>query len=193
MSGRHAPWLALVVLSACASQPVVVDPLPDAIHRAQREGRVTIVAFVDVECEYSRALYRTLRQTLPGFPSAAVVPVFVPIRDRSVPTLRALVCAQQQGQDFTDPMMNESDRSPEQVRVLARRANLDLEALDRCAEDERSLQRLRSDVGMAQALGVRGLPTFFVGNEMFRGVPSQEEIQASLQRASRETLLVSGR
>jgi 2-hydroxychromene-2-carboxylate isomerase len=93
------------------------------------------------------------------------------VGDRYLETVLAAMW--EQGEKMDDPSVV--------ARVLSA-AGLDAEALLAATQDPAVKAELIANTEAAVARGVFGIPTFFVGNEMFFGKDRLEQVEAELQR-----------
>ena len=63
---------------------------------------------------------------------------------------------------------------------------LDVEAFMRDLDDEESARRVQRDVASAEASGVRGTPTFFIGEERHVGPHDTVSLVAALEASARK-------
>ena len=106
--------------------------------------------------------------------------------------LRAALVAKDEGcfHEFHDPMYRSRWAEPvdpsgrDHVRALLAAAGLDGDVALERAESTELVERLENDTDEAIARGVFGVPTMFVGDEMFWGNDRFELVRYFLQRAS---------
>ena len=109
---------------------------------------------------------------------------------RSIMLMRAALIAQDSGvfapfhQAMWRAMWQEAANlaDPAVVADVLTRAGLDAEAILRGTQDERIKARLKANCDEALARGAFGLPTFFVGDEMFFGNDRLDFVEAALAR-----------
>ncbi|MEU4575585.1 thioredoxin domain-containing protein [Nonomuraea sp. NPDC023979] len=158
-------------LSAGESQLVRADS-----HRLQSaaDGKVTLVEFLDFECEGCLAYYpavEELREDYAGKVTFVARYFPMPGHFNGERAARAVEAAAAQGafeamyrrMYETQPQWGEK-RVPadETFRGFAKDLGLDLAAWDRAYDDPATLARIRKDMADGRALGVQGTPTFFL-------------------------------
>ncbi|MGW0481753.1 DsbA family protein [Nonomuraea sp. NPDC003214] len=158
-------------LSAGESQLVRADS-----HRLQSaaDGKVTLVEFLDFECEGCLAYYpavEELREDYAGKVTFVARYFPMPGHFNGERAARAVEAAAAQGafeamyrrMYETQPQWGEK-RVPadETFRGFAKDLGLDLAAWDKAYDDPATLARIRKDMADGRALGVQGTPTFFL-------------------------------
>lgn len=138
-------------------------------------GAVTVVEFLDFECEACGAFYpivEDLREQFAGEITYVVRYFPLPGHRNSMNAALAAEAAAQQGQFEemyhrlfeTQAEWGESQESRADVfRELAEEIGLDLAAYDDAVADPATLERVQSDFEEGRDLGVSSTPTFFVG------------------------------
>jgi 2-hydroxychromene-2-carboxylate isomerase len=124
-----------------------------------------------------------------GLPSIAPPPGW-PFDVWSLTPLRAAAFADEQGRlkEFTHAAFRKafvesrSLKELENVRDAARESGLDPDAVAEAVEDPAIKQRLKEHTEEALALGVTGIPTVAVGDELFWGDDRLDEAAAAARR-----------
>lgn len=150
----------------------------------ERAAPITIVAFSDFECPFSRDAYAQLRQTVENS-SGKVNLVFrhfpLPSHRCALDAARAGVCAHQQGKFWPlhDRLFGrKSDLSPPGVMAAASEAGVDLERFTDCMRSGDTAERIRLDLEMGQAIAVTGTPALFVNG---RRLTNAMELDSAIQ------------
>jgi protein-disulfide isomerase len=73
--------------------------------------------------------------------------------------------------------------SAESISRLAERLRLDPIAFDRCLPSEATNALLAHDASLLPDDELRGLPTTYIGNKQFVGVPTEAALRDALERA----------
>ncbi len=143
------------------------------------DATVTVVEFIDFECEVCRAFYpyvEQLREDYEGRIEFAVRYFPMPGHPNSVPAALAAEAAGQQ--DRFEEMYARLLETQEEwhgtsgvdqapyFRGLADELGLDLDAYDAAVADDETVMRVAADFEDGRALGVEGTPTFFVDGEV---------------------------
>lgn len=202
VGGTWPAWLALAAaviggpfalreLRAESQPPPLHADLPEIIAREQRAGVATIVEFADFQCPNCRALHDRLVPLLEEYgDKVRVVRKHWPLvhkHPNALGAAKAACCAEEQ--DKGEPMAHElfkaRDLSAEACEAIAASLGLDLDRYRQCVASERISARIDADVAAARELGLRGVPTFWVGAERFEGAQPVDVIRASIERALR--------
>jgi uncharacterized membrane protein len=182
------PVLVASEAPSAAAPPVVAPPggaLPAAVAAEQKPGVITIVEFMDFECPYCRKLHEVLGPVVASYGGKVrLVRKMVPLKGHkhAVPAALAYCCADEagRGEAMADALVTADDLSPEGCETLAARVALDLEQYRRCVQDPRTLERVKREKDEASASGVRGLPTYWIGQTMHRGLLDEAALRASI-------------
>ena len=161
------------------------------------DSDVTVVEFLDFECEACRAAFPMVEQLRAEYGDRVNFVIrYFPIQSHfnAERAARAVESAAQQ--DKFEPMYKKmyetqsqwgEQRTPadSMFRGFATELGLDMAAFDAAYNDPATLDRVNLDVADGKALGVRGTPTFFLdGNEVdFR---TFEEFSAAVQQSLNE-------
>ena len=141
------------------------------------DGRVTLVEFLDFECESCLAAYpfvEQLRERYDGQVTFVARYFPMPGHANGENAAVAVEAAAQQGrfEDMyhrmyeTQPEWGErQDSQADLFRSFASEMGLDLEAYDAAVADPATLERVLQDREDGLALGVEGTPTFFLNGE----------------------------
>ncbi|MGC5628559.1 DsbA family protein [Georgenia sp. Z1344] len=175
-----------------AAAPLVRD---DSHHLSTApDGRVTLVEFMDFECEACRAAYPTveqLRQDYAGEVTFVARYFPLPGHVNSENAAVAVEAAAQQGQFEamyhkmfeTQPQWGDQQTSQADLfRTFAQDLGLDMATYDQTVADPATLDRVRQDMADGVALGVQGTPTFFLNGQMISPA-SLEEFSALIDAA----------
>ncbi len=140
------------------------------------DGDVTLVEFLDFECEACRAAHpavEELRETYDGRVSFVVR--YMPLHNNSEAAARAAEAAAAQGQfeemyDLlfeTQPQWGEQSTPQTDVFFgFAEDLGLDMDEFRRVYDDPATIEKVRRDQADGEALGVTGTPTFFLNGDM---------------------------
>lgn len=161
------------------------------------DSDVTLVEFLDFECEACRAAFPMVEQLRTEYGDRVnfVVRYFpIPSHFNAERAARAVEAAAQQGK--FEPMYKKmyetqsqwgEQRTPADAtfRGFAAELGLDMAAFDAAYDDPATLDRVNVDVADGKALGVQGTPTFFLdGNEV--EARSYQDLSAAVERALKE-------
>jgi len=191
--GAAVPLALAGLLHAPEPPPVPDGPAPEAIARAQVEGQVTIVEFVDFECPFCRRQHARLSGILDelaateGDEGVRVVYKHLPLpmHPHAREAARFACCAEEQGRGeaMVDALFAREELSTEACFESAREVGLDEAALQECLDSTRPDARLEADAQEARAAKVQRLPTCFVGEQRFEGLQEESTLRAAIERA----------
>lgn len=176
------------------STPVAIR---DNTHRLDvaEDGKVTLVEFLDFECEACGAYYpimEQLRQEYAGKVTFAFRYFPLPGHGNSVNAALAVEAAA--NQDQLEPMFQRmfetqaawgekgADSQAPLFRSYAEDLGLDMTQYDADVKDPATAQRVQLDFNEGVQLGIEGTPTFFLNGELL-GTPRPEDLRALLDKA----------
>lgn len=190
----------LVYASRSGPAPVQADPgspwLRPESHRlsSAQDGKVTVVEFLDFECEGCRAAYpavEDLRTEYDGRVSFVIRYFPLPSHRNAELAARAVESAARQGQLVgmyhlmyeTQAEWGERRDSQRETFVgFARDLGLDVGRFERDLDDPAVAQRVIDDRDDGLALGVTGTPTFFVNGDPLTPGSGYDELKAMIDR-----------
>ncbi|WP_329430284.1 DsbA family protein [Streptosporangium sp. NBC_01495] len=158
------------------------------------DGKVTLVEFLDFECEACRAYFpivEELRKQYAGKVTFVVRYFPLPGHFNAERAARAVEAAAQQGRFEamyqrmyeTQTQWGEKQVPADTVfRGFAQGLALDMTAWDKAYNDPATLARVNKDVADGQALGVSGTPTFFLNGTKIQP-QSRDEFKAAIDAA----------
>lgn len=185
--------LALGVVSAAI--PAVwpyfrsAAPIPPQLSEFQVPNRVTVVEFVDLDCEHCRALYPTL-ESLEQDQAAAlhVVRLHVPHRThvRARAAARLIVCSsadpirveQLNRLFFESPPLDHAA-----LVAVAEGIGMSEDEVDACLSNPASDASVEANLQRLESLGFEGLPTTYIGGDRIVGALPKALYQAAVARA----------
>ncbi|WP_433365185.1 DsbA family protein [Streptosporangium sp. CA-115845] len=158
------------------------------------DGRVTLVEFLDFECEACGAyfpLVEDLRKQYEGKVTFVARYFPLPGHFNAERAARAVEAAAKQNRfEAMYRRMYETQRqwgekqvpADDTFRGLARDLGLDMAAWEKAYHDSATLERIKKDMADGQAVGVQGTPTFFLNGKKIEP-RSEEEFKAALDAA----------
>jgi protein-disulfide isomerase len=168
--------------------PVVSATLPEPVAREQRAGWVTIVEFLDFQCPYCRKLHVALEEAMHGLEKVRVVRKMMPLASHphARPAALAYCCAETAGKGdaMADNLMRRENLDAEGCAQAAAEIGLDAEAFRACLASDAPARRIAADEADAQVAGVRGLPTYWIGETRYVGAPSAEVLRERILAAT---------
>lgn len=141
-------------------------------------GAVTVVEFLDFECEACGAFYPVVEELRAQYAGEITYVVrYFPLPGHINSTQAALAAEAAAQQDRFEDMYHrlfetqstwgeKREETPQVFRDLAEELGLDLAAYDAAVADPATLQRIREDMSDGESLGVRSTPSFFVDGEL---------------------------
>lgn len=175
-------------------------PIGDSPTLGPADAPVTIVMFTDLQCPFCAKAHEEVKAVIDKRPNDVRL-VFkhtpLPFHQDAVPAAVGAIAAGEQGKfwEFTELAYAHQDAlAIPQLPVYAEQLGLDVEKFKKAFETEKSLDPVRQDMQLAQSLGVRGTPTFFVNGKRFVGALTQDELNATIeeQLQFRQKLVDSG-
>ena len=177
------------------------DPKPQVLREESHvlddggADAVTVVEFLDFECEACGAYYPAVEKLRERYGDRVTfVARYFPMPGHRNGELAARTAEAAARQDKFDEMYRklfdtqaewgEAGESKEDVfRGFARELGLDMARFDRDLADPRTAKRVRADQRDGLALDVQGTPTFFLGGEKISNPQTYEDFAAALDEA----------
>ena len=160
--------------AAIAENREAIDRHPMSPVSGNAAGDVTVVEFFDYQCGYCRRALPTMVELLDKDANVRVVwkefPILGPVSEFAA---RASMAAERQGKyhDFHIRLMSEKGKlSVERVMEVAGLVGLDVAQLSRDMKDPIIQDYIEETRSLAQAIGIRGTPSFVIDGALVRGV-----------------------
>jgi len=171
-----------------ASSGISAGEMPAVVKREQAPDQVTVVEFVDFECPACRAQHAEFKNVLgkyEGKVKMVLKNVPLPQHQHALDAARAFCCAEEGGEAraMADRLFKAEQLSPADCEEIAVSLGLDRNQFRSCVTSKRVDDRLRADQSAADTVGIKGLPTFWIGRERFEGVHQSEVLSSSIERA----------
>ncbi|MEM9188768.1 MAG: thioredoxin domain-containing protein [Myxococcota bacterium] len=152
---------------------------------SEEPGKVTVVEFIDFECPFCRRQHAVLEELKADHPDLRVVRFHKPLPSHrhAAEAARVACCAEAlgAGDAVADALFRADDLSPGGCREVAAAAGLEPAALEQCLASSQPRETLEEHRAAAEALGVRGIPTLFIGGQRLEGLQSREVLEARLE------------
>jgi protein-disulfide isomerase len=195
---QAGPAAADTALPAGAPAPAIVRvPLDGLPALGDARALVTIVAFTDYQCPYCRRAEGTLAQLRQAY-GADLRLVFaerpLPMHDRARPAALAALAASAQGRyDAMRARLFAGPLDDAAIALAAREVDLDGERFDADRVGAAAAALARS-VELAERLGVRGTPAFFINGRQVVGAQPIETLRAVVDErlAAARALVATG-
>lgn len=164
------------------------------LSRAQ-DSNVTIVEFLDFECEACLAMYPTMEELRATYGDRItfVVRYFpLPGHPNSMVAATAVEAAAQQGafepmyrkMFETQTIWGHNDTSQREVFVeYARELGLDVAVFEQAMDDPATEARIQQDIDDGTALGVAGTPTIYINGVQTPTMPDKEYLVSTIESA----------
>jgi len=155
------------------------------------EAPVTVVEFLDFECEACGAFYpyvEELRVKYDGQINYVIRYFPIPSHNNSKTAALAVEAAAQQGklEDMYNRMFEtqaewgeSSESKADLFRTYAQELGLDMALYDSTIADPKTAERIAYDFEAGRSLGVNGTPTFFVNDKKLE-LQSLEDLEAAI-------------
>ncbi|MGY3520346.1 DsbA family protein [Micromonospora sp. PTRAS2] len=162
------------------------------------DSRVTLVEFLDFECESCAAAYPAVKQVLATYQGRItfVVRYFpIPSHPNADLAARTAQAAANQGRfaemyaklfENQNAWGHQERPQTEVFLAYARDLDLDLDRFRRDLDDPATAARVARDKADGQAAGVTGTPTFFLNGRQLTELRSQDDLTAALDAALAE-------
>jgi thiol-disulfide isomerase/thioredoxin len=188
-----AAWMAiagaLVLAPLLWSAIRPPTPIPGRIAALHVPGKINVVEFADFECPYCRKLHGLLTPLVTEYGDQVnFLRIQRPLMQHrhAEQAARAALCAEAQGRGeamadklFTTPL------SLEAISSIAEGLQLDPLAYDACMGDPRTTAKLEQHAALLPDEELQGLPTTYVGDQPFVGVPTEAALRDAFERAKR--------
>jgi protein-disulfide isomerase len=197
-----APAATARVQDGAQAREIYKVPLGDSPVRGGSAGgaKVTLVAFSEFQCPFCGRVEPTLDQLSRRYGEDLQIVwkhMPLPFHDRAVPAALAAEAARAQNKFW--PMhdrlfTNQSALGAEELLGHARALGLDVGRFSAALSDPAIQARVDADAKLADSLGVRGTPTFFVNGRRLVGAQPLERFVAVIdeERARAEEKLRAG-
>lgn len=186
--------------SAVSDTGEAVDPavlVRDDSHRLSTaaDGRVTLVEFLDFECESCAAAYPAIKEILATYQDRITFVVrYFPIPSHPNAELAARAAQAAANQDrfaemYTllfenqDAWGHRREAQTETFVGYARTLGLDLDRFQRDLDDPATAARVARDRADGESAGVQGTPTFFLNGRQLTQVRTQGDLVAAIDAA----------
>ncbi len=187
------PSAAPTATTAAAMEPQIVRANSHVLGDPA-DGRVTLVEFLDFECEACAAAFpfvEGLREIYAGKVRFVIRYFPLPGHANAVNAALAVEAAAQQGrlEDMYTILYRsqaewgeKQESQAELFRGIAEELGFDMEAYDAAIADPATAARVELDRGDAEGLGLQGTPSFFLNGEPLE-LTSAEDVTAAIDAA----------
>ena len=136
------------------------------------KGDVTIVEFFDYNCGYCKKVLKTVKDLIILDGGVRLVFKEFPILGPSSEiAAKSALAAKKQGKyvEFHNELMRAGPINDERIKATATKLGLDLERLNKDAQDPKIQQEIMRNYQLAEELGINGTPAFIIGGELIPG------------------------
>lgn len=167
---------------------------PHSITLGPEDARVTIIEFLDPECEACGAMHPIVKKLMDEYSGKVRLVVrYLPFHKNSVYAATALEIARKDGKfwqalDILFSKQNEwashNAPRPELIKGYMDQLGVDISYIDTMVNDK-ARQQIYQDKRDAKALGIRSTPTFFVNGKQLLQIgyePLKKEINLALSK-----------
>ncbi len=165
--------------------------------RGNPTANVTIIEFACLQCPYSKAAEPVVKQVLNSYDGEVRIAFFFfPLPQHLHGQLAAVAdyCAGEQGKfwEYHDLLFDMQDQfnnhaSEEQVldtmNNAATQLDLNMTKFSICINSDDAKQKVLSDIELGNKLGLKGTPTFFIGDKELVGPQSFEAFKSILDKS----------
>lgn len=169
----------------------------DSYKKEIKNAKVTVVEFLDFECEACRAAHPTVKLLHEEYKDKVTFVVrYFPLPGHKKSRLAATVAdaAGKQGKfwemhdmlfdnqgEWGNEASNVSDETTKEIFLkYAQELNLDTEKITQAYEDKSIADKIQRDINDGNAVGVNGTPTFFINSSFAGNVMSYEEFKSKI-------------
>ena len=167
-----AAWISSRSIEPVAQNILIREDSPRV---GPDDAKVTLVEFLDPECESCRAAFPLVKQVMSDYESdVRLVVRYFPLHHNSVLAAVATEAAGEQGKYWemqeklfeNQPMWGEQQTPQTELFVqYASELGLDVDAFRAVLSSDKYTAKIQRDQQDGQALGVRGTPTFFINGQ----------------------------
>lgn len=166
-------------VAADAQAPSIGDP----------KSRLTITVFTEFQCAFCwlfAARVESLAQLYPGQVRIELRNFPLDVHPNAELAAEAALAANEQGKFWPmhdELFANQSTIDREHLRAMAQKLGLDVARFDQALDDGRERARVHSDIELGNRVGVRGVPSTVIGDELIPGAQPIEELVRHIDRA----------
>lgn len=151
------------------------------------DGDIRVVEFFDYNCGYCKRALQDLQVMLEADKNVKVVLIDMPILGPdSLTASKWAVASQKQGPgkyfDYHRAIMaHNGPKNDTVMETLGKAAGLDVAKLKVDAQSEETMAQINKNIQQAQAIGIQGTPGFIIGEKLYRGYISYDDMKAVIQ------------
>ncbi|MEN4168138.1 DsbA family protein [Serratia marcescens] len=146
-------------------------------------AKLTLVTFTDYNCPYCKRFDPMLEKIVKQYPDVALVVKLLPFKgESSVSSARVALTAWQQHPDqfwALHQRLMAKKGFHDKASIAAAQEKTGVKVV---APSEQSMTTLRSNMALAEQLGVQGTPATLIGDRMLPGAVSYEELETMVKQ-----------
>lgn len=163
--------------------------ISDSDHiRGNKDAKITIVEFSDLQCPYCSRFHDTMKQVVAAYPNdVRWIYKHFPL-DSIHPYARkaaeASECAGEQNKfwEYTDYIFdNQSSLSTEFISTAAKSVGLNTSNFEDCLSSGKYTSKVNSDYSQGRSAGVTGTPGNVINGELVKGAVSFDTMKAKIE------------
>ena len=185
LEAEQAAAQSLAQADVLNNQRQLLERDPNAPVLGNPDGDVTVVEFFDYNCPYCRRAMAEVQGLLDGDNNVRLVYREWPILgDGSVFAAKAALAAREQDkyEEFHWALMGMQERAEEtSVMRIAEEIGLDIERLRADMDAPEIQEHIDTSMGLTQALGFNGTPSFVIGNNLVPGFVKEEQLRTLVE------------
>lgn len=163
---------------------------PSYAVRGNPHGKFTVVEFLDPRCSYCRGMMPNVERFLARHKDVRLVERVVPVLGKgSLLDAQAIQAASAQGKYdvLRQALMTDTvSPTPERIRQVAKANGMDADRLIKGMASQGVVDAIRTNLDLAQAVGLDGTPTFVFGAAIVApGALSDDQMDADLEQEKR--------
>jgi uncharacterized membrane protein/predicted DsbA family dithiol-disulfide isomerase len=162
-------------------------PAPEPEPEPAEKPAPVLVEYLNAFCPHCRATHRRLHAVLADPDVTVDIRRIYTWRSKRPPLwARVCVVARRQGceERFFEELMRTRSEHPTQIHAAAKRAGMDLAALQRSLDEGVGVEHLARHRRIVKAAGLRMLPTIDIGRRRLQGEQTQRELRSAIDAAS---------
>ncbi len=176
-----------------AAQKAMIAANTDALLHADdpyfgaEKPKVYVVEFFDYNCGYCRIAFPSIMDVVNSEKDTRIVFKELPVLGpESVKVSRLALASREQGKysEFHTALMKSDSRLSEDIALdIAKDVGLDTDKLKKDAESEKVQDTLTRNQMLSGMLGIRGTPSFIVGDTLFPGKVTADVLKQAIAEA----------
>ncbi|MEH2083419.1 MAG: DsbA family protein [Nostoc sp.] len=163
------------------------------------QQKIVLIEFSDFQCPYCAKAHQTLKQFMARHQDEVTLVYkhypLTSIHPEAIPAAKAAWAANKQGKfwQYQDALFAQQDKLGEKLYVaLAKKLKLDLSEFNQQRNSQQVSAVIEKDQQIAEKLGIKGTPFFFINGETFAGAVTLSEMESILSRVKVDYKTVLG-